>query len=70
MMPKNTKPASERIFYRAPRKWELWKLQWLWTAPSLVFCVLAFLIADKLLKLSQPEAKHNQAYYGLKHGQS
>ena len=41
-MAKNTKPASERIFYRAPRKWDLWKLQWLWTAPSLVFCVLAF----------------------------
>ena len=39
---KNTKPASERIFYRAPRKWDLWKMQWLWTAPSLVFCTLAF----------------------------
>lgn len=40
-MAKNTKPASERIFYRAPRKWEFWKLQWLWTAPSLVFITLA-----------------------------
>lgn len=41
-MPRSTKKASDRIFYKAPRKWEVWKLQWLWTAPSLVFCVLAF----------------------------
>lgn len=41
-MAKNTKPASERIFYRAPRKWDLWKMQWLWTAPSLVISVLMF----------------------------
>jgi len=41
-MPKNTKPASERIFYRNPRNWRCFQFDWLWTAPSLVFCVLAF----------------------------
>ena len=41
-MPKNTKRASDRIFYRRVENWDLWKLDWLWTAPSLVFCVLAF----------------------------
>ena len=36
------KPPRERIFYRAPRKWDLWKCEWLWTAPSMVFCTLMF----------------------------
>lgn len=39
-MPKTTKRASERIFYRRVENWELWG--YFWTAPSLVFCVLAF----------------------------
>ena len=39
-MPKTTKKASERIFYRRVENWELWG--YFWTAPSLVFCVLAF----------------------------
>ena len=43
--------ASDRIFYTAPRKWEVWKLQWLWTAPSLVFCVLAFFPLALIYKL-------------------
>ena len=41
-MPKTAKKASERIFYRKIENWDLWKLQWLWTAPSLVFITLAF----------------------------
>jgi hypothetical protein len=41
-MPKSTKKASERIFYRSPRRWRLFQFDWLWTAPSLVFCVLMF----------------------------
>lgn len=41
-MPKSTKKASSRIFYRAPRTWKVFQFEWLWTAPSLVFCVLAF----------------------------
>ena len=41
-MPKTTKRASERIFYRKVENWDIWKLDWLWTPASLVFCVLAF----------------------------
>ena len=41
-MPRNTKKASERIFYRKVENWRLFQLDWLWTAPSLVFCVLMF----------------------------
>jgi hypothetical protein len=41
-VPRNTKKASERIFYRKVENWDIWKLDWLWTAPGLVFCVLAF----------------------------
>lgn len=36
------KPPRERIFYRAPRKWDLWKGEWLWTAPGLVISILVF----------------------------
>lgn len=48
------KPPRERIFYRAPRKWDLWKLEWLWTAPSLVISILLFFNIVALYKfLSQ-----------------
>lgn len=41
-MPKNTKPASERIFYRAPRKWVIWKV--LLSGPAIgLYCVIALL---------------------------
>ncbi len=39
---KNTKPASERIFYRAPRKWVIWKV--LMSGPAIAFyCMVALL---------------------------
>lgn len=50
-MPKTTKRASERIFYRRIENWGIWKLDWLWTAPSLVFCVLAFFPIALVYKL-------------------
>lgn len=34
----NTKPASERVFYRAPRTWLIW--EWLLTPPAMVIYVL------------------------------
>ncbi len=41
-MAKNTKPASERIFYRAPRKWVIWKV--LMSGPAIAFyCMVALL---------------------------
>jgi len=41
-MARSTKKASERIFYRRIENWDCWKLDWLWTAPSLVISVLMF----------------------------
>ena len=48
---KNTKPASDRIFYRSPRNWRIFQLDWLWTPASLVFVTLAFFPLALIYKL-------------------
>lgn len=41
-MAKSTKAASERIFYRAPRKWVVWKV--LLSGPAIgLYCIIALL---------------------------
>ena len=51
-MPKNTKKASERIFYRRVENWEIWRVfDLLWTPASLVFCVLVFFPIAAIYKI-------------------
>lgn len=41
-MPKNTKPASSRIFYRRVENWDIWKV--LLSGPAIgLYCVIALL---------------------------
>lgn len=49
-MTKNTKKASSRIFYTAPRHWRVW--QWLLTPPAMVIWVLMVGFTIALINLS------------------
>ena len=41
-MPRSTKKASDRIFYKAPRKWVIWRV--LLSGPAIgLYCVIALL---------------------------
>ena len=41
----NTKPASERVFYRAPRTWKVWDLFFTPAAMVLYVLTIGFTIA-------------------------
>ena len=47
------KPPKERIFYRAPRHWDIWKIgALLFSAPGLVLAILTAWVTIALVYLT------------------